>query len=193
MQKKISLLVIALLVSACGSSPKKDSSTYSAIEANDMTLIMSGCGEKPYRGMLLCRVPEGGASDARISIHVPAITAEFVVVRKDGSIHPIGTADPAGNLSLTLGELTGLDGPVVPWFGGPYRVLGELHYELEGQPAKEIVSGLVYVLVIKKGYVSLGCESPDAVWNREIPGGCRAEYTTAMRSAICGESCGTGR
>ena len=177
-------------------SLRQDTSVLSAAAANDMTLIFSGCSENNRDGMILCRSSSGAGQTTEITIHMPKLNcdrevcAQLDIVRKDGTIHPLG-AIPKGDTALVfkLSQVTGSTGPVTPGMGGPYRVLSEAFYEHEGEEWRVLGVGIIYLLVLKPGYVPLGCGSPDMAWRLKLRKKCEAQYSTKMRTALCGEGC----
>lgn len=172
----------------------------SAREANQPTIIFSGGGDGPRRGLLHVEVPEDGRPEAAmITITMPKLNcnrdscANFDVVRKDGSIYPLGGI-PKGQYDLTfaLSAITGSVDPVTRPIGGPYRVLGEAFLQADDGEHKALLEGIIYVTVLRKGYVGVGCNGPDVAWSVGLWNGCSAQYTTKMRTVLCGEKCHDG-
>jgi hypothetical protein len=116
--------------------------------------------------------------------------AGFTVVRKDGTLAPLGGI-PKGETELRFNvqDIIGHNAPLSMRDGGPYRILSEAYYQKNNEEFKVLGKGIVYLLILKPGYVPLGCENPDAAWSLELGDNCEAQYSTKMRTGLCGEGC----
>lgn len=199
--KKTLLLILGLpflIGSTC--EIKQDTSQYSAIQGGDLTLVFSGGSEKHRDGIILWKVSEDSNASGSVSVTIPELNCDrdscalFNVVRKDGSIYPLGGLKKGQTkITFSLTDLIGHQKNISVSDGGPYRILMEAYYEWDDEEWKVLGSGIVYVLVLKKGYVSLGCNGPDVAWASELEKNCEAQFTTKMRTALCGTGCyGTG-
>lgn len=169
----------------------------SARDAGQPTIIFSGGGDGPRRGGIFVEVPEGARPEAvMLTITMPKLNCErescatFDVVRKDGTIYPIGGI-PKGQYDLVfaLSAVTGATAPVTRQIAGPYRILGDAYLQADDGEHRALLEGIVYVTVLKAGYVGLGCNGPDVAWSVGLWSGCSAQFTTKMRTALCGEGC----
>ena len=169
----------------------------SAYDAGQNTILFTGGGDGPRRGGLFVEVAEGAnPNQNKIYITMPKLNcdrpscANFDVIRKDGSVFPLGGI-PKGEFDLvfTLSELTGLTGPVDLNHGGPYRVLGNAYLQADDGEHRETMRGHIQVVVIKQGYAGLPCNGPDVAWSVGLWKDCSAQYTTKLRTALCGTGC----
>lgn len=169
----------------------------SAREAGQLTLIFSGGGDGPRRGLLHVEQSEGSNPElSMISMTLPKLNckrescATFDVIRKDGTIAPLGGI-PKGKFTLEvpLSAITGSSDPIARPAGGPYRILVEAFLEADDGEHKALMEGVVYVSVLKSGYVGLSCDGADTAWSVSLAKkkGCSAHYSTKMRTALCGE------
>ena len=192
------LLMIALILPLLGGtcSIKQDTSILSAVQANDLSLIFSGCSDSHRDGLILCRSSEGATPSTVITVTMPDFDCDresctsLSVIRKDGTIHPLKSF-PEGETTahFTLADVIGSNNPMFPSVAGPYRIVSESFYEQDGQEWKIQGVGIIYLLVLKPGYMTLGCGSPNMAWREDLGDNCKAEFSTKMRSAICGEKC----
>jgi len=201
MSKKILLLGVFLLtLTAATCGIRQDTAAMSAREAGQPTIVFSGGGDGPRRGGIFVEAQEDARPEAvMLTITMPKLNcdrdscATFDVVRKDGTIHPIGGISKGQyDLEFSLSALTGDTGPVDRKIGGPYRVLGEAYLQADDGEHKALLEGIVYVTVLRKGYVGVGCNGPDVAWSVGLWQGCSAQYTTKMRTVLCGDKCHDG-
>ena len=197
MRLRLKFLILASLSmvgATCGI--RHDTSILSAVQANDLTVIFSGCSELHRDGLILCRSSVGAKPSTQITVTLPGLNcdrescANFDVVRKDGTIHPLGGI-PKGStkLTFTLEDVLGSPEDISTASGGPYRVLSEAYFKDGGAEYKVLGVGVVYLVVLEPGYVPLGCQSPDAAWTVDLGKDCEAVYTTKYRSQLCGTGC----
>lgn len=208
------LLGSLLMLTACASCKvKEDSSLLTAHEAGDLTLVLVSPEYGPLDGFAPIRAVEGGRPDQVVRAVVPAVKCHrdscisVQVVRKDGGVVPIGSVKKGGNsIDIPLSRLTGLPDEVARADGGPYRVLVDV-FQLVAEGSDTLVeakqergevisladferrrqmSGVIYLTVLARGYARLTCGGPDVAYVEKISKTCTAEYSTKMRSALCG-------
>jgi len=155
---------------------------------------MTGCGKRASDGMLHCRLSKGARPSTRIRVLLPKLSckrescAEIAVVRKDGTLVPIGGI-PEGKTSYAfpVSKITGDPDVIDKAHGGPYRLLIDAFYQFDGEEWRVKGQGIVYLTVMDRGYKQLACDSPDVQWALKITRQCEAQYSTKFRSTLCGE------
>ncbi len=192
------LAAIALLVGACNSLPIDQS--VNAAEAGARTVVLGGCGVKANSKYLYCEKNEGNALNDGINLFVPLVDCKrdsctrVQFFRKDGSNGPSGSI-PKGkmSMSLTLGDLVGDnsgDNRIKPAHDGEYGVLVQTFYTgNDGEEFSMLSKGLVRVSVVLPSYRPLACADPNVAWTARVGDKCEAQFSTAYRSAVCGEGC----
>lgn len=213
-------IILALGLTACASCKvQEDSSLLSAAEAGDLSVVFVTAEDGPRRGGAFVFATEGGAPEQAVRVVLPSVKCHrdscigVQVVRKDGTIIPIGGAKKGSNsVDIPLSKLTALHDEVQRSDGGPYRVLIDVFLlipqgvdvlaleedtedEEEGHRGETVVFkdmerhrqavGVIYLNVLARGYARLTCGGPDTAYIEKIDSNCRAEYSTKLRSALC--------
>lgn len=198
-----SILLPALLISSfcslgsasCNKSFREDTSPIPAIEAGDETIVMRGFGQKAAQGLLHVRVYEDSAPEGLITVVLPKLNckldscAEFKAIR-DGNKYPIGAFKKDDTeYRFPLSQLIQDETKVLASHQGAYRLLLRYFYENDEGEQQRVISGRVYLTILKGQYTPLVCNSPDVVVSENIFEGCNVQFTTKGRTALCG-NCG---
>lgn len=195
----IAFLLCSLALSACDEIPKTLDLSVSAAEGNDVTSILSGCNEGFHDGYLFCRMKEGADQTAIIRLHLPKLNCDrddcvvFQFLRLDGSYGYRGGI-PKGktDAEIPLSKITGSEQGISMNEDGEYGINVAVYFkDADGVERSFRSDGLIRVKVLGAKYQRLGCNDPMTGWDRSLSKQCRAEYSTASRSALCG-SCGRG-
>lgn len=171
----------ALLLSGCMGKAILDPSIQ-AVEANDLTLMVSACEAVPGRGMDLCRVKEGQPIASSWNLVLPLdknifISGELTVYFKDISrTYPIKQSVVEIPWKDILGDTTWK-----PEHDGEAMALAQIRWKTpEGVEEIWRARGLAKIIVTKPGYDPLPMDSGFVTWGTK----CEIQYSTAGRSAI---------
>lgn len=153
-----------------------------AVQADDLTLVMSGCEAVPGRGMDICRVKEGQPIESVWRLVVPVGKNHFI----------------SGELTAYFRDLSksyALKEPLleIPWkdfFGnvhwdtthdGEVMALAQIRWKTPSG-VEEIwrARGIAKIVVTKPGYDPLPLDSGFFTWGTL----CKIQYSTAGRSAV---------
>lgn len=191
----ILIVLFSLFASSC-KEPRIFDLSVSAAEGNDVTVVLSGCGEGFHDGYLFCRVVEGLPADQIITINIPKVDCE----RDNCALLQFFT--PEGQLGFAGGFKRGENEQKVPLskiidsekiskeHDNEYRFRLDIRFkDADGYEHVIETKGLVRVWIKKEGYTSLACDDPETGWKGEMKKGCSAEWSTAGRTALCG-TCG---
>lgn len=180
--KAFLLLWGALLLSGCMGKAILDPSIQ-AVEANDLTLMISACEAVPSRGMDLCRVKEGAPIASSWKLVLPVgknvfLGGEVVVYFKDISkTYPV-QANPV--VEIPWSDLLG-DTVWKPEHDGMALAMATIRWKTpEGIEEIWKARGFAKVVVTKPGYDPLPMDSGFVTWGTT----CDIAYSTAGRSAI---------
>jgi len=190
----LSILMTGLLTASCREYPKIFDMALSAQEANDLTVIFQGCREMT-NGYLFCRLREGTRPrDVPMAILLPRVECKrdsCAVVQffmPDGSLgHSQSAPKKQNRILFSLEELLGHNEPLT------------LEHEAELQAAVQIwfmdrrggleyrmrADGLIRLWIVDAEHIRLSCNDPQTGWF-EDHNGCKAEYSTGFRTALCG-------
>lgn len=193
MKKLFCLFLPIVFIGATCTNVKPDSSIQSAIQAGDESAILKGCGLGHQNGLIHCRVADGSDMTQTVTVTVPLVDCKFdscatiTGFQKNGNSVALGSI-PKGQteLEFPLSKLVG-GKTADKKHGGPYRVLIELEYINKKAGWKQAQSGVVYVSILEKGYHVLNCDSSNAVWKLAVSETCEIQFSTKMRTALCGE------
>lgn len=153
---------------------KLDESTALAVESNDYTAIISGCGNQPAVGYTYCRVAEGQPTEARsITVHVPPTAcpekecAQVRVFDINGQVI-YSKMIPRGQteLSVSWKELTGSSVFAKNQRGFWQVVLNWKWIGPDGREGSSIAFGEMRLRVLSSGYLGLenSKEDPNFAW-----------------------------
>lgn len=182
--------IILLVMVGCKEIPEKIDLSLSAEEGKDITAIFEGCGKKTD-GYMFCRLAEGSSADRNIIVHLPKVhctrnnCVELQFIQRDGSLG-YGVGIPEDEVSIPISKI--IDSETVEKIhDGEYRVLARIWYIGSDEIERQVrFSGAIRLWVVKKEYQQLVCNDPERGWKKNIGGGCSAEYSTQMRTALCG-------
>lgn len=186
---------LALLgASRCASVKLEPDTAMAAIEAQDYTGMVDGCGKQPIIGFDYCRVEEGSTTTKGFSfIGPPAVckgeACVFIKVYKGGEVI-WGGSIPKGKtkIALTWKDLTKQDSFAVG-DRGFYPYTHEVKWiDKDGNERTSFSQGELVLRVYKKGYIPLHTVSddPNFVW-RWIEDGRMIRLTTGLRAFIGGQ------
>jgi len=178
------------LGATCG--PKLDSSPFTAVEAGDLTVPISGCGSDLHVGLTHTRTHLGAVPDCLYRVWVPEglecrseSCADILVIRQDGSIHPLGSIKKGdSSFPFLLSAVVGDEAPIQRSQSGPYRVIVDAVFWDGDRDVAVQGRGIIYLSVLTPGYVSLACGSRDVAWRQEAEG-LELHYSTKFRVAPC--------
>lgn len=163
-------IAIGLLCSRCAPMLAEDRGVF-AIEANDPTAILSGCGSSANVGFLYCRLPEGWTPTGEITVVVPPSScggescARVVVFRPDGG-RALDAAVPAGatRYAIPWSKLVG-SSPLERAARGFWPVLVTWSWlNADGLLEQTAVEGEIRMRVYRAGYQPLGAEPSRWMW-----------------------------
>ncbi len=166
---RVFLLSILLGCLGCSCTTPAALDSQSAVEGNDLTAILSGCGQQlAGSGYLVCRQPEGKAtSQEMIVVHTPPnlnceeTACTFVKVFFPDGRPALEIAIPKGKSfsEISWKDLLGKDLFDIT-DRGFYAVSVTTHFLHEGQILKTYAEGMIFMHVVKRAYMSL-IESKD--------------------------------
>lgn len=186
---------VLLLLACCSCSQAiKKLDPQSAVEAGDLTTLLSGCGANQIGiGYVVCRMPEGSSTNDSIEVHAPPnvgcddekACVYFRIYFPDGRPTYIGSI-PKGEsyASVSWSEL--LDKKTFdPGDRGFYGVSVTVNYKgPDSMPMKAYSDGYIFLHVVKKEYISLndsGGEDENFVWSWKSKTNQTVKMTTGAR------------
>jgi len=188
------LAVVSLLSFArCGSFAMDPA--MAAAEGEDFTLILRESGGRPSNGYLFLRKWVGNTVNANLEIVTPrALECDreycgiFRVYGKDGTVVASqGFPRGADRLTIPFRQILNSD-RIAEESEGEYQVWGRIYFfDPSGNERSLIARGIIRIVVLRPGYVSLSCDDPHVAWSLAITPQCRAQYSTAGRAVLCGE------
>lgn len=187
------LLLVALAVACLGSSCKikEDSSKLTGTDGRDLAVVLSTDEDGHRRGLAHIYTRDGSDGSEKITLTLPTVKCpsesciEVLGIDQAGNLIPIDSL-PKGENKVEF-ELKTLTGDVSLTDSGPYRLLINVTQTIDGEEYLRRAKGVIYVTVLVRGYSRVSCNSGDIAYSEEIKSGCEAQYTTKMRSAICGD------
>lgn len=194
--KKIPLLLAAvLLFTNCSGISVIDGSPLYAMEANDMTVIISGCGNQPVAGYTYCRVHEGQDTTAlSVSLIAPPIVCKtkpcvtFKVFNPEGVV-VYGNSVPDGQtqLDISWAVLTGT-AAFAKGYAGFWQVILEFNWvDTGGNEHQAAALGEIRLRVLDANYVSLSNVHEDKSFAWQWSSGAyHMAFTTKGRSSVYG-------
>jgi hypothetical protein len=188
----ITLCAVLLLGMSRCAAVQPDPSQVFAMEANDATVMISGCGSQPVVGYTYCRVEEGQAGDLSLTLHAPPVKCRsrpcvsFRIFYPSG--HPTeGVTVPDGQTAVTI-----------PWknllqrdtFGvgdrGFWPVVMEWKWlDAQGNEHTSVAEGEIRLRVLSRGYEPLHevTDHPAFAW-RWTDSGHEFRLSTAGRASV---------
>lgn len=189
----VSFTVLVSLLGCSNKKPEVIDLSPSAFESGDWTMVFRGCSQGPKQGYLFCRVWEDNRADYLIDLTFPSVDCirenciEILVLGTSGEpVFQIGL--PKGE-NKTLLPLTDMISSNIfqGIHDGEYRVIAKIWYtDGEGREFMGQMKGVIRLLVLNAAYNGLACDDPDRGWVAEVTSTCRAEFSTEMRSTLCG-------
>ena len=192
-QQGVIVLLFVLASCSCSQAIKKLDSQ-SAVGGGDVTALLSGCGANQIGiGYIVCRMPEGRATNDSIKVHAPPevncddenACVFFKIFFPDGRPTYVGSI-PKGKSYASVSWSEMLDKKAFdPGDRGFYGVSVTIHYKgPDGVPMKSYSDGYIFLHVIKKEYVSLsdsGGEDENFVWSWKSDTSQTVKMTTGAR------------
>lgn len=166
----------------------------SAVDGNDYTIVLGGFGQTASKGYLFAQLREGQDGTGLLSLYFPNTACKrescvsYQVFHPDGSFGPSGSI-PAGSVkdSLSLSGILGHEGPVTRDDEGEYGIKARVYLTgPDGIEYSAFAFGFLRLNVLRADYRPLACNDPARGWVSPINKECVAEFSTAMRSAVCG-------
>lgn len=191
--KVISLLWASLVLIGGCQEIRPDQSALSASDAGDYTLTLTGCRTRLMdNGGLFCRV-SAESDPKRIWFRVQLAPlnckrescAEVVAFDKSGTLIALGGI-PKGHahLDFPLSKLVQSPDAIRSTDSGEYEIRARVLFELPDGEHSASGSGIIRLIVLKPGYVPLGCNGPSVAFEKSIDD-VRVQYSTKFRSTIC--------
>lgn len=162
-------------LSRCQDGRVKPDVSISAIEANDATVLIDGCGNQPAVGYTYCRVREGDPTTGTISVVVPP----SVCLSKTSCASLQVFFPTGGNLTLGVTVPAGQERVAIAWSDlvkrtnflkddrGFWPVLLTWKWlDPNGVEQTTTAEGEIRMRVLGAGYLSLSAvtDSPDFAW-----------------------------
>lgn len=166
----------------------------SAVDGNDYTIILGGFGQIASKGYLFAQLREGQDGTGLVSLYFPATQCKRESCVSYQTFHPDGSYGPAGAIpagsgkdSMPLSLLVGHDGPITRNDEGEYGVKARIFLTgPDGIEYSALAVGFIRLNVLRADYRPLACNDPARGWVNQVDKQCTAEFSTAMRSAVCG-------
>lgn len=193
--KKFCLLLLAsvftLGASNCsGVKMRSDSTTVLAAEANDVTVIIQGCGQQPIVGYTYCRVREGSPTSQLVTFMAPPIKCKtkpcitYTVYYPNGEpTKDIAVPDGKTQVSLSFADLTKRSA-FIKFDRGFWPVVMKYRWiDQAGNEFTTTAEGEIRLRVLALQYVSLinSPNDPNLVW-KWSNSGFKYGFSTAGRS-----------
>lgn len=185
------MAVLAMGASQCAHKVALDSSTVFAMEANDATVVIEGCGSQPVVGYTYCRVREGDPTTGSLSLIAPPIKCaqdycvSFDIYFPDGVTPSVGVKLPEGQTraKINFKDLVKRDTFQKSDRGFWYVVMTMKFVGLDNKLREVQVEGEIRMRVLSRAYVPLheSMENKDFVWDWS-ENGRRIKMTTAGRA-----------
>lgn len=164
---------LALTAAQCTKGVRLDSAM-GAVDANDNTAFIDGCGNQPIVGYTYCRISEGDASNLSISLKVPPSECAskdacvFYTIFFPNGEPSLGGSIHKGQTSQEIKWETLIKKPKFEIGDrGFWGVRVEIHYfDLDGNERISTVDGEIRLRVLKKDYLPLhnSKDDPNFVW-----------------------------
>jgi hypothetical protein len=192
-QHSIAALFFILASCSCSQAIKK-LDQQSAVGGGDVTTLLSGCGANQIGiGYIVCRMPEGSATNDSIEVHVPP----NVTCDDDKACVYFKIYLPGGRPTYEGSILKGNSYASVPWSEivdkktfdpgdrGFYGVSVTVNYRgPDGIHMKTYSNGYIFLHVVKKEYIALndsGGEDEYFVWTWQTKTNQTVKVTTGLR------------
>ena len=182
---------------ACSQIPLDNS--VSASEGHAFTLVLSGCNQKAKSRYLFCEVRESAKPSVDITLHLPQVTCaansciQVQFTRLDGSFGEAFSV-PKGDMFLRvpLSKIIGTEDEMNMGHDGEYQAGVRIHFQgPDGTEYLQSMRGLIRINVLRSDYLPVACNDQMIAWYTPLYGtkktGCHAQWTSKMRSAVCGE------
>jgi hypothetical protein len=192
----IKLLFLVLFLSGCGGKSKLifDSSTTSE-RGRDLSLIFRGCDQGLSRGYLFCPLQDQTLIMKEIEIFLPRVDCsrrscvDLQVLNPDGSFgYAISVARGNHSIVVPVKDIIQDSGTVRRLHDGEYRLLATVFYDDDEKIERSVrIEGVIRMWVRENRYRVLSCNSTQTAWRQKIDDQCFMDWTTAGRSALCGE------
>lgn len=191
--------MVGMLQASCLKLPESIDVSAAASDVKDPTVLMSGCQSKPTAGYLFCKVPE--KTDPRqinIRLFAPTETCErdacfkYQFLRKDGSLGLVGAIPKdKGSVEIPLSDIIESTNQIDDSKAGEYQVLIRLWWvdQFEKIERTTRADGLIRVWVVKEEFTAFACNDPQRGWKVGMNKTCRADISTRLRVALCGDGC----
>lgn len=174
------------------------SASINSITMFDKTVVLSGFGKVASDGYLFIRVREGAAPTGEITLYVPPLECKrencvkFQTWRLDGSLGIAGGIKQGEtHTSFSLAELTSETDRVNLRSDGEYKLKLKVYFlDQDGEERSSLAEGFIRVNVMSADYEPLACNDPMSAWNLVLSNNCSAQYSSSLRSALCGKGCG---
>lgn len=189
--KKVLAGVLVLLQVACLRSPASIDAAPRPADVNDLTVMMSGCLSKPTAGYLFCKISEGSdLTQTKIRLYAPKETCErescfkYQFLKRDGSLGFAGAIKRGDGFSdIALSDIADL--------AGEYQVMIRLWWVDPNEKIEKTsrADGLIRLWFTTKEAQPFACNDPQLGWQLPISKTCRADVSSNLRVAMCGQDC----
>lgn len=193
------LLAVGILQVSCLKIPMAIDAAPSASDTQDLTVLMSGCQSKPTAGYLFCKVQEkADPRQINIRLYAPSDTCQrdscfkYQFIRKDGTLGLVGAIPRGkGSVELRLSEIIESTNQIDDSKAGEYQVMIRLWWvdQVEKIERTSRADGLIRVWVVKEEFAAMACNDPQTGWKIGMNKSCRADISTRLRVALCGDGC----
>lgn len=195
MRIALSIGLIMILCSCASCDPIPDTSV-GAAEGRDASVILSGCGQRANEGYVFCKVREGALPSELIRLTVPSYPcsrdycAEFIFVNPDGSFgYGSGIRQGQSEFEFSIGDMRRNQSSISISDEAEYAMAVRIYYNQNGVEISSTTRGYVRLHVLRRDYIPLVCNDVSASYKQRLFEGCEVQYSTRLRSKLCGEEC----
>jgi len=165
----------------------------SAELGNSASVVLCGLGEECRIGMLFAQLPEGTPTNDEITLKIPKLDcgekycARYQVFNPNGMQGKSGgIPDKTQKVTLSLADLVEAD-EISKSTEGEWLITVRMWFaDNDGNEMSALGWSFVRINVLDKNYINIGCDDPVVAWRVGLPGGHEAQYTSKLRSALCG-------
>lgn len=191
-------LLLAIAMASCAGLPIDRA--MSAEAGNDPSVIFCGPDGKCHAHYAYVQVPAGAGAGDELAVKVPGVSCSrdacigWQIITPSGSFGTNGAVKKGQTeFRVPISAVIGHD-TAAPGDDNEYRIVLDVYFnDSAGKEHLIRQHGLIRVEVLDAAYQPVGCNDPAIAWDEatDSAGKCRAQWTTQLRSALCG-GCGEG-